>query len=59
VFRQRGERRHSISLGERNSMPDEKTLPHMKPVVLAKYYPTIVRVFPHSSLRNKEGREPH
>jgi len=58
VFRERRERSESIGFGKGDPMPDEKTLPHMKPVVLAKYYPTIIRVFPHSSLHHKAGREP-
>ena len=32
-------------------MADEKTLPHMKPVVLAKNDPAIVGVFPHACTR--------
>jgi len=34
-------------------MPEEKILPHMKPVVLAKNDPAIIGVFPHPYLRLK------
>ena len=32
-------------------MPEEKTLPHMKPMVLAKNHAAIVGVFPHEGTR--------
>jgi hypothetical protein len=48
VFRERRKRSESIGFGKGDSMPDEKTLPHMKPVVLAKNNPAVIGVFPHS-----------
>jgi len=47
MFAERRERSHSIGLGEGDFMPEEKILPHMKPMVLAKNDPAIARVFPH------------
>ena len=51
MFRERRERSESIGFGKGDSMPDEKTLPHMKPVVLAKNNPAIIGVFPHLDVR--------
>ena len=51
MFRETRERSHSIGLGQRDSMSGQKTLPHMKPVVLAKHDPAIIGVFPHMLLR--------
>lgn len=56
VFRETRQRSNSVGFGERDSMPDEKTLPHTKRVVLAKHYPTII--LSSHSLRHKAGREP-
>jgi hypothetical protein len=47
VFTKTRERSHSIGLCEGDSMPEEKILLHVKPAVLAKNNPTIIRVFPH------------
>lgn len=46
-FNERRESSHSIGLSQGNSMPEEKILADMKPVVLAKNHPAIVGVFPH------------
>lgn len=48
VFNEMRESSHSIGLGEGNSMPEEKILADMKPVVLAKNHPAIVGVFHHT-----------
>jgi hypothetical protein len=47
MFTERRERSHSIGLGEGDFMPEEKILPHMKPMILAKNDPAIAGVFPH------------
>jgi len=47
--RARGE---GIGFGKGDSMPEEKVLPKMKPMVLAEHHPAVVAIDPHSfSLR--------
>jgi hypothetical protein len=36
-----------IGLGKGDSVPEEKVLPKMKPMVLAEHHPTVVAVDPH------------
>jgi hypothetical protein len=57
VLTERRERSHSIGLAEGDSMPEENILPHVKPIVLAKHHPAIIRVFPHvwSSVLANDG----
>jgi len=43
----RRKRLHSIGQRKRDSMPEEKILPHVKPMIFAKNYPAIIGVFPH------------
>src|SRR2546421_11146444 len=42
--RARGE---GIGFGKGNSMPKEKVLPKMKPMVLAEHHPAVVAIDPH------------
>src|SRR5205085_4675996 len=43
--RARGE---GIGFGKGDSMPEEKVLPKMKPMVLAEHHPAVVAINPHS-----------
>src|SRR5205809_5686941 len=43
--RARGE---GIGFGKGDSMPEEKVLPKMKPMVLAEHHPAVVAIDPHS-----------
>src|SRR5437588_12844157 len=36
-----------IGLGKGDSMPEEKVLPKMKPMVLAEHHPAVVAIDPH------------
>jgi len=36
-----------VGLGKRDSMPEEKVLPKMKPMVLAEHHPAVVAINPH------------
>src|SRR2546421_11480297 len=40
-------RRDGVGLGKGDSMPEEKVLPKMKPMVLAEHHPAVVAIDPH------------
>jgi hypothetical protein len=45
-----GTRAEGIRLAKGNSVSKEEILSKMKPVVLAKYHPTIMVILPHTSI---------
>jgi hypothetical protein len=47
AFDGRGARRDGVGFGKGDSMPEEKVLPKMIPMVLAEHHPTVVAIDPH------------